>query len=81
MPPDVVLSIANLRAGSAGLSYSVDNGPWTVITKGLEPAGFYLWTVPSQGTSNLKLRVTAVSQAGTAVEAVSSSMTVRSAAS
>lgn len=70
----------NLRAGSASLAYSVDNGAWTLITKGLDPAGFYLWTVPSQATENLKLRVTAVSQAGTSVEAVSSAMTVRSAA-
>jgi hypothetical protein len=58
------------KPGSAALHYSIDDGDWIIITKGLEPAGFYLWTVPWQATENLKLRVTAVTKGGSAVEGI-----------
>ncbi|GEM_PF-4676660 len=70
---------SNVRAGSVSLSFSLDNAPWTLITKGLEPAGFYLWTVPWQATENLRLKVAGVTQGGTPVEAVSASVGVRAA--
>lgn len=68
---------SNVRSGSVTLAYSIDNAPWTPITKGLDPAGFYLWTVPWKSTENLKLRVSGATLGGTATEAVSPTMTVR----
>lgn len=55
---------SDVKARSAMLEYAIDDGPWITITKGLEPAGFYLWTVPSRGTKNLRLRVRASDHAG-----------------
>lgn len=55
---------SDVKEKSATLEYSIEDGPWVTITKGLDPAGFYLWSVPSRATSNLRLRVRASDKAG-----------------
>lgn len=44
------------KSKSAALYFSIDNGPWTLITKGLELTRYYGWA-PMKETQNLRLRV------------------------
>jgi tetratricopeptide (TPR) repeat protein len=66
----------DLREKSAHLYYSVDGGRWTLVTRGLDPAAFYFWTVPWRNGAQLRLKVTARTRGGTGVEAVTPTVTV-----
>lgn len=66
----------DLREKSAHLYYSVDGGRWTLVTRGLDPAAFYFWTVPWRNGAQLRLKVTARTRGGTEVEAVTPTVTV-----
>lgn len=61
------MSTNGVREKSTAISYSIDGGSWTVITKGLENMGFYRWAPPSKATSRLKIRVTMEDAAGNEV--------------
>ncbi len=63
---------------SGALYYTIDDGPPFLITKGLEPAGFYYWTVPSQPTEKLRLRIEATTAGGESKSAASVFITVKS---
>ncbi|OHB76158.1 MAG: hypothetical protein A2Z34_02215 [Planctomycetes bacterium RBG_16_59_8] len=58
------MSPNGFKEKSTALSYSVDDGPWTLITKGLENMGFYRWAPPSKATAKLRLRVTMLDGSG-----------------
>jgi hypothetical protein len=53
----------DFRERSAELQYSIDGEPWIFITKGLEASGTYAWVVPNKDTTQLRLRVRAISRA------------------
>lgn len=65
------------RERSAELQYAIDDEPWTLITRGLETSGTYLWMVPNRETSRLRLRVRALARSGQEADAVSDPVTVR----
>lgn len=62
------LSPKGFKDRSATLFYSLDNGPWVVITKGLDPTGFYFWAPPARATENLRLKVAALRADGVSME-------------
>ncbi len=62
---------------SAELQYSLENGPWTVVTKGLEATGTYPWIVPNRPTMHLRLRVRAVTRAGLESAAETEALMIR----
>jgi len=68
---------AEFRERSAELQYSVDDDPWTPVTRGLEATGTYLWAVPNRETSRLRLRVRALTRSGQEAAAVSDPVAVR----
>ena len=55
----------NLLSNSVNLSYATKpNGPWEVIVSGYKNAGLYRWTMPSQLTGNIYVRLEATDRAG-----------------
>ena len=55
----------NLLSNSVNLSYATKpNGPWEVIVSGYKNAGLYRWTMPSQLTGNIYIRLEATDRAG-----------------
>jgi Tfp pilus assembly protein PilF len=62
---------------TAELHYAVEDGPWTLVTRGLEPQGSYAWVVPNRETPRLRLRIRAVARTGQEASAESAAMGVR----
>ena len=52
----------DFREKSAELQYTVDGESWIFITKGLEPTATYTWVVPNKDTTQLRLRVRAITR-------------------
>lgn len=62
---------------SAELQYSLENGPWTSITKGLDATGTYPWVVPNRPTMHLRLRVRALTRGGLESAAETEALMIR----
>jgi Tfp pilus assembly protein PilF len=52
----------DFREKSAELQYTLDGENWLFITKGLEPTGTTTWVVPNNDTTQLRLRLKALSR-------------------
>lgn len=67
----------NWVTASTVLSYSVGDGPWKVITKGLENTGFYLWSPPQENSDRLRIQVRMRAVSGDTAETASAAVRVR----
>lgn len=67
----------DFREHTAELQYSIDGEAWISITKGLEPSGTYAWVVPNKDTTQLRLRVRAISRASLEASAETEAVNVR----
>ncbi len=65
------------RERSADLAYQLEDEPWTLITRGLEATGSYLWVVPNRETARLRLRVRALTRAGQEAAATTEHVSVK----
>ena len=65
------------REKSAELSYTLDGENWIFITKGLEPTGTYAWVVPNRDTTQLRLRLRALSRMSLESTAETEAISVR----
>jgi hypothetical protein len=55
---------ANLKEKPVTLEYSTDGKKWNLIAKDLENTGSYLWAVPDENSSTVKVRLSASDTAG-----------------
>lgn len=67
------------RERSGELQYAIAGQPWVTITKGLDASGSYRWIVPNKDTTELRLRVRALTRAGQDASAETDAIYVRAA--